>query len=173
MKFILIFLLASIAVFAQRLDLKPLDNLNAKATDTVDVKLDGALLQMAATLLSSSDADESRIKRIVAGLTGIYVRSFEFAKTGEYSETSLDSIRAQLGSPSWTRVVTVKSRKDGENSEIFIRPAGKNQVGGLTIIWAEPKELSIVQILGTINAADIRDLAGSFGIPEKLNKEIK
>jgi Domain of unknown function (DUF4252) len=172
MKPIFLLLLASAVVFAQGLDLKSLDSLSAKATDTVDVKLDGKLLQMAATLLSSSDADEGRIKRIVAGLTGVYVKSFEFAKTGEYSETNLESIRAQLGPPNWTRVVTVKSKKEGENSEIFILNAANNQVGGLAIISAEPRELSIVQILGTIHAADIRDLAGNFGIPEKLKKEL-
>ena len=173
MKAIVLLLAAHVVALGQGLDLKSLDSLNAKATDTVDVKLDGTLLRMAAALLSSGDADEGRIKKIVAGLTGVYVKSFEFAQAGEYSETNLESIRAQLGPPNWTRVVSVKSKKDGENSEIFIRSAGKDQVGGLAIISAEPRELSIVQIVGTIHADDLRDLAGNFGIPEKLKREVK
>ena len=51
MRSILLVLLVNAVVFAQGLDLKSLDSLSAKATDTVDVKLDGTLLQMAATLL--------------------------------------------------------------------------------------------------------------------------
>jgi hypothetical protein len=31
----------------------------------------------------------------------------------------------------------------------------------------------VVQIVGVIKPADLRDLAGNFGIPEKLKKETK
>jgi hypothetical protein len=33
------------------------------------------------------------------------------------------------------------------------------------VIVAEPRELTIVSILGTINPDDLRDLGGHFGIP--------
>jgi Domain of unknown function (DUF4252) len=169
---LLLVLLQGVGV-AQRLDLKPLDKLSVKATDSVDVKLDGPLLQLAARLLSSDDRDEARIKKLVAGLTGVYVKSYEFAAKGQYVETDLDGIRAQLASPAWSKVVAVKSQKDGENTEIYLRVGAKDQVGGLAIISAEPMELTIVQIVGTINVDDLRDLAGNFGIPEKLKKETK
>jgi hypothetical protein len=173
MKSLVLLLIMTAVGTAQSLDLKSLDSLNAKATDSVDIKLDGSLLKMAATLLSSSDADESRIKKLVSGLTGVYVKTFEFASAGQYSESSVESIRAQLGPPNWTRVMAVKSNKDGENTEIFMRGVKDGQVGELVIISAEPRELSVVQIVGVIKPADLRDLAGNFGIPEKLKKETK
>ena len=172
MKTILLFLLAG-TVWAQSLDLKALDKLSAKATDSVDVKLDGTLLQLAARLLSNDDSDEAKIKKLVAGLTGVYVKSFEFALKGQYFDADLDGIRAQLAAPPWSKVVSVKSSKDGDNTDIYLRVGAKDRIGGLAIISAEPKELTVVHIVGTISVDDLRDLAGNFGIPEKLKKELK
>jgi hypothetical protein len=159
--------------WAQSLDLKALDKLSAKATDSVDVKLDGTLLQIAARLLSSGDKDEAKIKKLVTGLTGVYVKSLEFAFKGQYSDADVEGIRAQLAAPQWSKVVVVKSSKDGDNTEIFLRAGANERIGGLAIISAEPKELTVVQILGTMSVEDLRDLAGNFGIPERLKKELR
>jgi len=41
----------------------------------------------------------------------------------------------------------------------------QGQVSGLAIIAAEPRELTIVNIVGPVNPEEIRDLAGHFGVP--------
>jgi hypothetical protein len=48
----------------------------------------------------------------------IYVKSFEFENDNEYSAADVDSIRLQLREPSWTRLVNVKSKKDG--NEVYV-----------------------------------------------------
>src|SRR6185295_10816008 len=59
-----------------RLQTSQLDALAAKASETVDVNLDERLMQMAANLLSK-DEDEQKVKELVNGLKGIYVRVFQ------------------------------------------------------------------------------------------------
>src|SRR5712691_11422606 len=102
-------------VFGQALDLKTLDKFAAKASETVDVTLDGPLLKMAAKFLSNDSPDEARIKKLVGGLKGIYVKSFEFDEAGLYTEKDVMGIRSQLHAPEWSRIVGVRSKRDGEN----------------------------------------------------------
>ena len=64
----------------------------------------------------------------------------------------------------WTRIVGVKSKKDGENAEIYLQTAGANKIGGLAIISTGPKELTVVHILGTIDVDDLSTLA-EYGVP--------
>ena len=62
-----------------------LDRLAAKATEVVDVTMDANLLQLASRFLSDKDADDAQVKKLIGGLKGIYVRSFEFEKAGRVS----------------------------------------------------------------------------------------
>ncbi len=154
-------------VRAQDLKMPPsFDKLAAKAENSVDVTLDGSMLQLAGKFLSDKDADEAKAKKLIAGLKGIAVRSFEFAKEGEYTDGDVEAVRSQLKAPEWSRVVGVKSKKDGDNAEVYLRSSGTSQIGGLVVIAAEPKELTIVSISGSISADDLAALSGQFGIPK-------
>jgi hypothetical protein len=141
-----------------------LDKLADKATEVVDVTLDGSMLQLASRFLSDKDPDEARVKKLVAGLKGVYVKSFEFEKTGEYEESDVDALRSQLKGPGWARIVGVRSKKNGDNADVYIGSEG-GQVTGLVVIAAEPKQLTVVSIIGSIKPEDLRDLGGNFGIP--------
>src|SRR5665213_3344488 len=102
--FITCFALGSLG--AQEIKLPPsLDRLAAKATEVVDVTMDANLLQLAGRFLSDKDPDDAKVKKMISGLKGIYVRSFEFAKAGEYQESDVEPLRAQLHAPTWSRIV--------------------------------------------------------------------
>lgn len=151
---------------AQEIKLPPsFDKLKDKASEVVDVTLDASMLQMASRFLSDKDADEVKAKKLVSGLKGIYVKSFEFEKPGEYDMADVEALRAQVRGPNWARIVGVHSKKSGENSEIYLKNEG-GQVTGLLIIAAEPKELTVVTISGSIDPAQLRDLGGHFGVPK-------
>ena len=172
MKHALIALLSLLPLMAQDIKIPAsLEKLADKATEVVDVTLDASLLQLAARFLPEKDPDTARVKRLVNGLKGIYVRSFQFDKAGEYSPADVEAIRSQLRAPGWSRIVGVRKLKSGENSEVYIRSDG-NAITGLTIIAAEAKELTIVNISGPIRPEDLQELGGHFGIP-KMEPEPK
>ena len=108
------------------------DKLAARASDTVDVSLDGSLLRFATKFLSDDDKDQAKVKKVVGGLKGIYVKSFEFKKPGEYSAADVESFRAPLHAPDWQRVVGTHSNEDGETVEVYIKNDTKG-IGGLAI----------------------------------------
>jgi hypothetical protein len=139
-----------------------LPDLAAKASETTDVTLDGAMLRLAGKFLSSKDADERAAKEMINGLSGIYVRSYEFDHEGEYDKSQAERIRTQLG-PSWKKIVKVTSRTK-EDVDIYVDMRGDN-VTGLLIISAEPKEFTVVNIVGPVDIEKLAGLEGQFGIP--------
>jgi hypothetical protein len=147
-----------------------LDKLAERATESVDVTLDQSTLQLASGFLSKDDPDEVQVKKMIGKLKGIYVRSFEFDKEGQYSMSDVQALRAQLKGPNWSRIVGVKSIK-GENTEVYLLKNG-DQIGGLVVLDAEPKELTIVHVDGNISPDELSRLSGHMGIPE-LSKEKK
>ena len=142
-----------------------LDRLASKAADSVDISLNAFTLQLGAKFLDSSDPDQARIKKLVKGLEGIYIKIFTFKNAGAWSEADLDSVRKQLRAPEWSRIVGVKSSQDGETSEIYVRNDGQ-KIAGVAIIAAEPKELTVVNIVGQVDLDSIANLGGHFGIPK-------
>ncbi len=165
-RFTLIFviLLAS-AAFAQELKLPRLDNLRSKAAEVVDVTMDKSMLQFASKFLSSKDADDVEAKKVISNLKGIYVRSFEFDKSGSYSMADVEPFREQLKSPLWSKMVETDSKQDGEHVEVYLRMES-GIVAGLAIIAAEEKELTLVHLDGPIDPEQLSRLGGQFGIPK-------
>lgn len=153
---------------AQEFKIPDFEHIAERAKETVDVTLDQSMLQLASGFLSKNDPDEAKVKKLVAKLKGVYVRSFEFEKEGQYSPSDFQAMRAQLKAPRWSRIVGVKSIKSGENTEIYLLKNG-DQIGGLVLLNSEPKELTIVHIDGPINPEELSELGGHMGIPEMSN----
>jgi hypothetical protein len=158
--------MAALPVFAQEIKMPAsVERLASKAVESVDVMLDGALLQLAGRFLSGHKPDEAKVKNMLGGLKGIYVRSFEFSQEGEYTAEDVEAIRSQLRVPGWSKIVGVVSKKDKEHTEIYLKIEG-GSIGGLVILAAEPKELTLVHINGSISLEKLSELGGHFGIPK-------
>src|ERR1035437_3987339 len=94
-----------------------LDHLVSQASDSFDVSLNTSLLQFAAKFLDGKDPDEAKVKKLIVGITGIYIKSFEFKNDGAWAPADLDKVRNQLKAPEWSRIVGVKSGGGDENIE--------------------------------------------------------
>jgi hypothetical protein len=151
-----------------RIEISHLEKLADKAAEVVDVTLDGALLQLASKFMSGKRGhDEAVARDFIQHLQGIYVKSFEFDKDGEYSQGDVEEIRRQLHAPTWQRTVEVRSKRDGDNAEIYLMTGGSgdSSIRGLAIICAEPRELTVVNIVGPIDLDKLAELDGEMGVP--------
>lgn len=147
-----------------RLQLSSLDHLAAKASQTVDVNIDERLMRLASKVFSDNDAEEREIKKVIAGVKGIYVKVFEFENEGQYTSADLETIRTQLRAPGWTRLVNVTSKKEG-NLEVYLLMNG-DMVNGLAVLASDVKELAVVNIVGPVDLDKLAKLEGQLGIPE-------
>ena len=149
-----------------RLELKNLESLKSKAADSTDVALDGSMLQLAAQALADEkDADTAKIKDLVSKLKGVYVKTFEFKEANQYNLSDLDPIRVQLKDSNWSKVVDVHESASGETTEVYLMKEGESLIG-LAVLVAEPKELTVVNIVGPI---ELDKLGGLAGLAGKLN----
>ncbi|MCA1642576.1 MAG: DUF4252 domain-containing protein [Acidobacteria bacterium] len=151
-----------------KLQIENLDALAARAEHVVDVTIDESMLKFIPMIIrkqSKTSADAQKIAKIAAGFRGVYVRSFTFSDEGQWAESDIAGIRAQLKQPGWSRIVSVKTRKDGQNVEVYVMTDPAN-LGGLAILATQPNELTVVNIVGKIDIEDILALEGNFGIPD-------
>ena len=145
-----------------RLEMGQLDQLASKASQTVDVNIDERLMRLTLPFLSGKD--EAKVRDVINGLKGIYVKSFEFEREGEYSQADLEGIRTQLRNPAWSRIVNVNSKKEG-SVEVYLMTVGAT-VEGLAVLATDPKEVTVVNIIGPVNLEKLAQLEGNFGVPE-------
>lgn len=155
---------SSVAAAQQIHELISFETLAPKASESVEVNLDGNLLNMAKRFLSDSNPDEAKAKKLLGNIRGVYVRVLSFDKPGEYSQADVNNILSKVRGAGWQRVVDVKE-KGGDNTGVFLKSAG-DEIDGIVVVAAEPKELTVVNIVGNINPEQLRDLGGRFGIPE-------
>ena len=151
---------------AARLQIGNLEKFAAKAVETIDVTLDESLLKLASKFLNEKRSpDEAKIKEVVAGLKGVYVKRYVFDKEGEYSGADVEGIRSQLNAPGWSKIVGVRSKKAGSvNVDVYIMYEG-SVIKGLAALATEAKALTVVNIVGPIDVEKLSQLEGKFGIP--------
>ena len=154
------------AAWGQALDLSSLDKLEDKAKEVNSVTLDKNMLHLAAGFLPNDDKDGQAVKSLVEGLRAVYVRNFEFASKDQYSMADVEPIRKQIRGLGWSRVVESRQKnEDGslrEVDEVYINTGAG---GGLAVISAEPKELSVVYVDGVLKLEDLQKLH-HFGVPD-------
>ena len=132
-----------------RLQLTNLDKLNSKAANVTEITLDGAMLDMAAKFIAmDEDKEDAELVAIIKNLKGIYIKSFEFDDANQYSAADVEAVRKQLAAPGWSCIVNVRKRT-GERNEVYLLKDGE-KVAGVTILVAEARELTIVNIVGAI-----------------------
>lgn len=151
---------------AARIEIPAFDGLDKLAKESVNITLDADMLQTAGRFMGSTGGVDSDVTEAIKGLQGVYVRAFEFDQPNVYNKADVDVVRSQLTGPGWSKLVSVHSREKGEDVDIWLRKDAKD--GGIVIIASEPKELTIVNIVGKVDLEKLRQLQGKFGIPGNI-----
>jgi len=149
--------------------------LAAKATNATEVTLNKDMLGFASKFMNGKDRDQAAVSQLIQGLDGIYVRDYEFDKEGEYSMDDIQRLRQAIETPEWTPMVRDVERKGAEFNDVMVKMVN-GETKGMFILSAEPKEISIVLILGSIRMDQLGMLKGigglgALGAVEKSSKD--
>lgn len=159
-----------------KLQLGNLDKLSEKAARVTDVTLDGSLLQFAVNLIEKVDSEDKKdvdqLQSIIKNLKGIYIKSFEFDEASQYSKGDIDAIRSQLSSPKWSKIVQSVDKRQKEYDEIYVLKNG-DKVGGVVILVAEARELTVVNLVGEVPMDKIASLERHLAPGEKHSDKPK
>lgn len=151
-----------------RVRLDSLDRLFDKTGSSVNVDVDGTLIKLGVAILSDDDPEEKAVKELAMSLRGVYVRRLEFKTGGQYTEGDLADVRAQLRAPEWKKLVDVSGGAGDleiEDAEVYVALDG-TRVEGMVVIAAEPRSLTVANVVGAIDLEKLRRLGGTLGIPE-------
>jgi Domain of unknown function (DUF4252) len=139
--------------------------LASRASNVSEVTLNKNMLNFASQFMGSKKSDDVEGKRLIQKLNAIYVRDYEFDKPGAYTLEDLKMIRQQFLGPDWNPLVRERSTKGGDNTDVYMKMVN-GQIHGMFVLSAEPKELSLVYISGTLDPHELGELSGNFGIPK-------
>ena len=142
-------------------------HLRHKAVDSVDMTIDGFLLRIARKFAKADAGDPDAVAAadFLEDIKSVRVRNFTFNEDGAYSKADVESVRKQLSGPDWSPLVQVHKRDPQEDVDVYICMQG-DKVSGLAVIASEPREFTIVNIVGSIDIDKIGRLEGQFGIPQ-------
>ena len=147
-----------------RLKLPDFSSLAGKATETVNISLGPWLLHMAGAFIDDKDEDAAATKHLLAGIHSIQVRSYQFPTDFAYSSADIDSVRKQLSGPGWSQLMQVHHRDKSENVDMYIL-VENNLTKGFALISSEPRQFTIINIVGSINIDDLPKLEGRLHRP--------
>jgi hypothetical protein len=137
--------------------------LASRASDVTEVTLGKNMLDFAAKIMNGKNDDDAEARKLIEGLEGIYVREYDFDKEGQFSPDEVDQLRKYFETSDWTPMVKERERKKGESTDVMMKLVN-GESHGLFILDVEPKELTIVLILGPIHPEDLGKLKGMTGL---------
>jgi hypothetical protein len=141
------------------------DELQHKATDSVNVTLGSTVLSLAGYFINDSDPNSAELKKTLSGLKSVQVRSFSFGSDFAYSRSDIDSVRAQLTAPGWTRLVQVRDHNKKEDVDVYLS-LDQHIIKGVAIITSDPRKFTIVNVIGTVDMNQIARLQKAFASDE-------
>ena len=163
-----VLLTGTIAVSAQDSKLKfdHLKNLEQRASDVVEVNIEGKILNLAKRVLKKVENKDAKIVgEAIDGLEGIYVRVYRFDQDYAYSEADVDMIRSQLTTPGWEKLANVRSKKKDQKIDVYTMFTG-DDVSGVAVLMSEKRGLALINVVGPIDIDLLAELGGKLNIPE-------
>ena len=140
----------------QELELFPREDL------TVEINLDGAILQMVA---AATRGDDPEFARLMSGLKAIQVQVFPLAGArSDMVRGKVERATRWLEDHGWSSMVRV--REQGDESYIYLKKSGEQIVGLTVLAISSGQEAAMVNIVGRIDPAEIGRLGQNLDIPQ-------
>jgi len=153
-----------------QLKIPDFSHLRSKAVDSVDITLDGMLLNLVKRFAAADEDGNDAELAILSDIKSLRVRNFEFDSDGAYSQADIESVRQQLSAPGWTPLVQAHKREPQEAVDVFIN-IDNDKIMGMAVVVSEPRSFTIVNIIGNIDIDKLARIEGQFGIPRVSQAE--
>jgi hypothetical protein len=148
------------AASAQELDLGFAKALEQKASESTSIDLGPEHLKL---MLGFAGDMNPELKTLAKSLERVQVKVLQFGQEGAYSLADMESLRSKVKTAEYLPFITRKEKSGF--TEILMRKGAKG-MRGFVILSAEPKELTIVNIVGDLDLDTLSKLGGKMGIPE-------
>ncbi len=135
--------------------------LGQSATSRTEFRLDHSMLVLASKL----DKNNEDLRRVIAGVNGVSVRSFRFAGEVAYDPALVESISQQYREAGWLHLVSNHKSASGMHSDLWIR-LDEASVRDIAVLLVGARQVNFVAASGSVTPLDLLHLSGHFGIPK-------
>jgi predicted nucleotidyltransferase len=104
------------------------------------------------------------VQKALKGLKAVQIRSYQFASDFAYSTADIEAVRSQLSGPGWTPLTQVQDRKKNEDVDIYVA-LDDQKITGFAIISTEPREFTILNIVGAVDLEQFAKVQKQLGLP--------
>ncbi|HEY3787050.1 MAG TPA: DUF4252 domain-containing protein [Steroidobacteraceae bacterium] len=143
------------------LKLPSFENLQHQAVDSVDVTFGAVPLGLMGLLIDDGDQGAASVKKALAGVKSVRVRSYHFSSDFEYSKADIDAVRAQLSGPGWKQLVQTRDHKRNEAVDVYVA-MDNHTITGIAIITSDPRKFTILNVVGSLDMDQVRTLRKTF-----------
>jgi hypothetical protein len=139
-----------------------IESLQQTATSKTNFTFDHSMLVFASKL----EPDNEELRRVIAGLSGVSVRTYRFPGAWQYDRGSLAAVSDEYRAADWKQVMN-HQQADGASAttNLWMR-LENNAVSNIAILVAKSNEVDFVVVSGSISPLDLSHLGGHFGIPK-------
>jgi hypothetical protein len=150
-----------------QLKLPDFSHLRGKATESVDISIGSFMFSLARRFMDDSDPESAAAKDLLKGIRNVRVRHYEFPDDNMYSQSDIDGVRSQLSSGGWNPLVHVRDQRKNEDVDIYVAMEN-DKVSGFVIVASQPREFTIVNVVGTIDPEQIQAFHDRFRYGDTL-----
>jgi hypothetical protein len=151
-----------------RLELPAFNDLQRSAKETVDITLGSLPLHIASLL--ADEEDDQDAKDLLKNVSAVYVRSYQFDTDFAYPVERVQAVRKQLAREGWSPLVQLKEKQQ-HNVDISIALDGE-QVKGFAIVATDPRQFTIVNIVGSFDVKQLSKVQDQLGLPKIASAEL-
>ncbi len=139
-----------------------IEELRQGAASKTEFTLNHSMLILASKL----DPDNDDWRRVIAGVSGVSVHNFRYAKPSTLDPRALESVRGDYCSAGWKQVMNKPEKSGGPGiTDVWVR-LENNAISNVAILIAKSSEVDFLVVSGSISPIDLAHLGGHFGIPK-------
>jgi hypothetical protein len=135
--------------------------LGQQASRKTAFEIERPLLELASRL----EGDNPDLRRVVAGVNGIAVRSYGFADGAAADPATIEAIGRQYQDAGWLHLVSKRGNNAGGTTDLWLRMEGAT-IRQIAVLLVRARQVDFVAVSGAISPLDLLHLSGHFGIPK-------
>lgn len=137
--------------------------LEEKADEVVKVNLWGRSLDQAKRLLGLRKNVTASVRGFLGGLKGVYRRTYRF-RGSPASEDDVRPVHESLSDNGWVPMIETADRKGPESLSVYSYYEDE-ELAGMTVVSSDPREVTVVKILGPVDLEALSQIGRGLGIP--------
>ena len=130
---------------------------------------DRSMMQVAQDLLQSNGMDAGHA---AAAITGISFDTYHYPRPAFYEPEAMAALKHDYDASGWKHLVDAhgnggpgeQAQPSGMITDLWLHFNGPN-INAVTVLTRSSREMSVVQLTGSLRPLDLLHLSGHFGIP--------